>query len=59
LRLHKKSGNKAAIKKIDAIFLDLENHPFEGVGQPEPLKYELEGFFVPKNQSKRQNDLFC
>jgi toxin YoeB len=54
LRLHKKSGNKAAIKKIDAIFLDLENHPFEGVGQPEPLKYELEGFWSRKiNQKDR------
>lgn len=45
LRIHKKSGNKSTIKKISLIFKDLENNPYEGVGKPEALKYELKGFW--------------
>ena len=37
LQKHKKSGNAASIKKITAIFNDLENHPYIGIGNPEPL----------------------
>jgi toxin YoeB len=39
----KKSGNKAIQKKISQIFNDMKAHPFEGVGKPEPLKYNLAG----------------
>ena len=39
----KKSGNKAIQKKIQQLFTDMKNHPFEGIGKPEPLKYELSG----------------
>lgn len=54
LRIHKKAGNKATIKKINSILVDLSNHPFEGVGQPEPLKYELSGFWSRRiNQKDR------
>ncbi len=54
LQKHKKSGNKANINKISKIFEDLENNPFEGVGQPELLKYNLSGFWSRKiNQKDR------
>jgi toxin YoeB len=43
LEKHFKSGNKSVIKKLERIFEDLETHPFEGVGNPEALKYELSG----------------
>ncbi len=39
----KKSGNKAIQKKIQELFIDMKKHPFEGVGKPEALKYELSG----------------
>ncbi len=45
LQKHKKSGNKANINKITKIFEDLENTPFEGVGNPEALKHNLTGFW--------------
>jgi toxin YoeB len=39
----KKSGNKAIQNKIQELFLDMKKHPFEGIGKPEPLKYEFTG----------------
>lgn len=52
LRQHKKAGNQATIKKIDSILKDLSNHPYSGVGQPEPLKHELTGFWSRRINSK-------
>lgn len=42
---HKKSGNQSTIKKIAKILLELTETPFEGTGKPEPLKYQLSGFW--------------
>jgi toxin YoeB len=39
----KKSGNKIVQKKISQLFNDMKAHPFEGVGKPEPLRYQLTG----------------
>nr|WP_294782019.1 Txe/YoeB family addiction module toxin [uncultured Flavobacterium sp.] len=39
----KKSGNKAIMNKITALIEDMQLHPFEGLGKPEPLKYQLSG----------------
>lgn len=39
----KKSGNKAIMNKITALIEDIQLHPFEGLGKPEPLKYQLSG----------------
>lgn len=41
LILHKKAGNKALVKKIRIMLHDIIDHPFEGIGKPEPLKYDL------------------
>ena len=45
LQKHKKDGNQATIKKINAIISDLETTPFLGVGKPEALKSNLLGFW--------------
>ena len=45
LQKHKKDGNQATIKKINAILSDLETTPFLGVGKPEALKNNLLGFW--------------
>lgn len=51
---HYKSGNRGSIKKIQKILQDLIEHPFEGEGNPEPLKYELGGFWSRRiNQKDR------
>ncbi|CAM3579510.1 Txe/YoeB family addiction module toxin [Flavobacterium chungbukense] len=39
----KKSGNKSIMKKITILIEDILLHPYEGLGKPEQLKYELSG----------------
>jgi toxin YoeB len=41
----KKSGNKAAITKIEKLLLELREHPTTGTGQVEALKDNLSGFW--------------
>ncbi len=45
LQVQFKSGNKALIRKIEQIFLELTNTPYEGTGNPEALKYNLAGYW--------------
>ncbi|MEM6263067.1 MAG: Txe/YoeB family addiction module toxin [Bacteroidota bacterium] len=42
---HKKSGNKAILKKLFTLLEELTEHPFTGTGKPESLKYELSGYW--------------
>ena len=37
------SGNKAILNKIQTLLEDIAEHPYTGIGKPEPLKYELAG----------------
>lgn len=37
------SGNKTILNKITALLNDIAEHPYTGIGKPEPLKYELAG----------------
>jgi toxin YoeB len=54
LRKHKKVGNPATLKKITKLISELEEHPFTGTGQPEPLKHELKGLWSRRiNQKDR------
>ncbi|HRN42672.1 MAG TPA: type II toxin-antitoxin system YoeB family toxin, partial [Vicingus sp.] len=39
IKKHYKSGNKATIKKIEQILIELTEHPTTGIGQPEQLKF--------------------
>ena len=41
----KRSGNKAAIIKIERLFLELTEHPTTGTGQVEALRGNLSGFW--------------
>ena len=43
--------DKQILKKINQLIKDIKREPFEGIGKPEPLKYELSGFW-----SRRIND---
>ena len=42
---HKKSGNKAVLKKLLILLHELAEHPFTGTGKPEILKYNLWGMW--------------
>lgn len=43
LEYWKKVGNKAIMNKISALLTDIAEHPYTGIGKPEPLRYELAG----------------
>jgi toxin YoeB len=43
--LHKQSGDKIVLKKIEKLLLELIDHPFTGTGKPEPLKNNLTGLW--------------
>ena len=45
LNLWKKSGNTGILKKIRALLESIDESPFEGIGQPEALKYNLKGLW--------------
>ena len=51
LEFWKLSGNKQIQNKITDLLNDIIEHPFTGIGKPEPLKYELQGCW-----SRRIND---
>lgn len=45
IKEHYKSGDQASIKRIAKILIELSETPFEGIGNPEALKYQLSGFW--------------
>lgn len=40
-----KTKDKKTLKRINLLIKDILRTPFEGIGKPEPLKYELTGFW--------------
>lgn len=41
----KQTGNTRIMKRISALLADVMQHPFSGIGKPEPLKGELHGLW--------------
>ena len=37
--------NPAIVKRIQTLLKDIAEHPFSGIGKPEPLKYEFTGMW--------------
>lgn len=37
--------DKKILKKINSLIKDIERTPYEGIGKPEPLKFDLAGFW--------------
>lgn len=37
--------DKQMLRKINELIKDIQRHPREGIGKPEPLKYDLAGFW--------------
>lgn len=42
---HKKTGNKASLKKLFQLLEELTEHPTSGTGKPEQLKHNLAGYW--------------
>ncbi|HEA83960.1 MAG TPA: Txe/YoeB family addiction module toxin [Thermodesulfobacterium geofontis] len=43
--LYWQQTDKKILKKINELIKDILRHPYNGKGKPEPLKYELEGYW--------------
>ena len=39
------SEDKQVLRKINDLIKDIQRHPYEGIGKPEPLKYDLAGIW--------------
>ena len=37
--------DRKILRKINNLIKDIQRHPFHGIGKPEPLKYDLAGFW--------------
>lgn len=37
--------DRKMLKKINELIKDIQRHPSEGIGNPEPLKFDLRGFW--------------
>ena len=44
-------NDRRILKRINVLIKDILRNPFDGIGKPEPLKYEWSGFW-----SRRIND---
>ena len=51
---HKKSGDKKTLQKIADLLEELRHHPRTGTGQPEKLKYNLQGFWSRRISKKHR-----
>ena len=43
--LYWQDNDKKILKKINTLIKDIERNAYEGIGKPEPLKFELQGFW--------------
>ena len=43
--LYWQQHDKKILKKINRLIKEIEREPFEGIGEPEPLKYNWSGYW--------------
>jgi toxin YoeB len=43
--LYWQSVDKQIVKRINILIKDILRNPFDGIGKPEPLKYDWSGFW--------------
>ena len=43
--LYWQGQDKKTLKRINSILKDINRSPFSGIGKPEPLKHELQGYW--------------
>lgn len=54
IQLHKKSGNKVVLRKIEVLLNELREHPKTGTGKPELLKDDLKGYYSRRINNKHR-----
>ena len=43
--LYWQTQDKKTLRRINQLLKDIERNPYEGIGKPEALKHELQGFW--------------
>jgi len=43
--LHWQQNDKKILKKINRLIKEIQRDPFDGIGEPEPLKYNWSGYW--------------
>jgi toxin YoeB len=43
--LYWQASNKSVLAKVNKLIKDISRNPYEGIGKPEPLRYELAGYW--------------
>lgn len=51
---HKKSGDKAALRKLNTLLNELMQHPTTGTGQPKKLKHDLSDMYSRRINQKHR-----
>lgn len=51
---HRKTGDRASLRKIEKILNELKEHPTTGTGQPEKLKHDLSGLYSRRINKKHR-----
>ena len=46
--------DKKMVKKINSIIKDIERNPYEGIGKPEPLRFDLAGLWSRRINSEHR-----
>ncbi|MGB3455072.1 MAG: Txe/YoeB family addiction module toxin [Litorimonas sp.] len=46
--------DKKTLKRINALIKDIQRHPFESIGKPEPLRRDLSGYWSRRIDDKNR-----
>ena len=52
--LYWQTQDKKTLKRINLLIQDIDRNGYEGIGEPEPLKYELTGWWSRRIDSKNR-----
>ncbi len=55
--LYWQKTEKKKVKRVNALIKECLRNPFEGIGNPEPLKHELQGFWSRRIDKRTSADL--
>ncbi len=52
--LYWQTQDKKTLKRINKLIQDIDRNYYEGIGEPEPLKYDLQGYWSRRIDSKNR-----
>jgi len=52
--LYWQTQDKRTLKRVNKLIKDIERNPFDGIGEPEPLKYNLSGWWSRRIDEKNR-----